>query len=283
MSADASKCRGLGRRSRLQTAAMLLVVGLIGAGSASALDPVYPFVDPLRSQPEILTTGVTLPGDPTPVPCPAYKDFAAPLALSEAVDLALCNNPQIKSSWANIKIQAGAVGEARAAYLPTVTGSLGRTNDQIRSSDSRVPQSNINQNTAQGSLTWRLLDFGGRAASHQAAENLLIAALASHNATLQKALAAVIQAYCDVLTTRAAVKAKTESVEIATSTLKSAKTRETKGLFPKPTLCRPPLPWPRPLWRKIAPGATMTKPFPYWGISWACAAILQSPCRKTRR
>jgi len=229
MNADAGKRRGSCRRSRLQTAAILLVAGLLGAGSASAFDPVYPFVDPLRSQPEVLATGVTLPGDSTPVPCPAYKDFATPLALSEAVDLALCHNPQIKSSWANIKIQAGAVGEARAAYLPAVTGSLGRTNDRIRSSNAFIAPSNIDQNTAQGTLTWRLLDFGGRSANHRAAENLLTAALASHNATLQKALAGVIQAYCDTLTTRAAFKAKTESVEIATQTLHSAKVREGKG------------------------------------------------------
>ncbi len=229
MSADCGRPQSRSRRAGWPTAAILLVTGLCWAGAAGAFDPAYPLIDPLLTEPEVLETGVTLPGDGTPVPCPVYKDFSTPLALSEAVDLALCNNPQIKSSWANIKIQAGAVGEARAAYLPAMTGALGRTNDQIRYSDSRFKSTNIDQNTAQGGLTWRLLDFGGRAANHQAAENLLTAALASHNATLQKALAAVIQAYCEVLTTRAAIKAKTESEEIATSTLRSAKAREAKG------------------------------------------------------
>ena len=49
---------------------------------------------------------------------PCAKRFLPPARLGEAVDIALCNNPQIKSSWANIKVQAGALGEARAAICP---------------------------------------------------------------------------------------------------------------------------------------------------------------------
>ena len=212
-----------------QTGLGMLAVAMFWASPALAFDPVYPFADPLLVAPEVLETGITLPGDGAPVPCPVQKDFSVPLALGEAVDLALCNNPQIKASWANIKIQAGAVGEARAAYLPTLTGSLGRTNDQIRYSDSRFTSSNIDRTTGQVSMTWRLLDFGGRAANHEASENLLTAALASHNATLQKSLTEVIQAYCDALTAHARFTAKEEGEEIAGNTLSSAKSRETKG------------------------------------------------------
>jgi len=228
MSVDVGRRQGGCGRIGFRTGVVLLA-GLFWAVSAWALDPAYPLVDPLRTKPDMLETGATLPGDGAPVPCPAQKDFSLPLTLGEAVDLALCNNPQIRSSWANIKIQAGALGEARATYLPAVTGSLGRTNDQIRYSDSRFTGTNVDQNTAQGTLTWRLLDFGGRTANHQAAENLLIAALASHSATLQKALTEVIQAYCDALTTRAAFNAKVESADIAANALRSARSREEKG------------------------------------------------------
>lgn len=207
----------------------VLLAGLLWTASVWAIDTAYPLVDPLHTRPDILNTGVTLPGDGAPVPCPAQKVFPMPLTLGEAVDLALCNNPQIRSSWANIKIQAGMLGEARAPYLPSITGSLGRTNDQIRHSESGSTATNVDKNTAQVTLTWRLLDFGGRTANHQAAEDLLTAALASHDATLQKTLSEVIQAYFDALTTRAAFKAKTENVDIATDTLHSARMREEKG------------------------------------------------------
>lgn len=209
--------------------AALFAAGVLWPAFALAFDPPYPLADPLRTMPEVVDAGVILPGDADPIPCAVRKDFSTPLALAEAVDLALCNNPQIRSTWTNIKIQAGAVGEARAVYLPALTGSLSRTNDRIRYSDSRYPSSNIDRNTAQAGVTWRLFDFGGRAANHQAAESLLAAALANHNAILQKALAAVIQAYFDAVTARAALTAKTASEEIAGSTLHSARQREEKG------------------------------------------------------
>lgn len=188
------------------------------------------FIDPLRTAPGVLAKGVILPGDTAPIPWSVQKDFSRPLALGEAVDLALCNNPQVKSAWANIKIQAGAVGEARAAYLPTLGGTLSRTNDQIRYPGSNFPDTNKDATTLQGGLNWRLFDFGGRAANHQAAENLLTAALATHNDTLQRALSAVTQAYFDAMTAQAALKATTESEEIAQSTLSSTKVREEKGV-----------------------------------------------------
>jgi outer membrane protein len=196
---------------------------------ALAFDPLYPFVDPLRTMPKVVDQGVIMPGDTAPIPCSVQKDFSSPLALAEAVDLALCNNPQIRSAWADIKIQAGAVGEARAAYLPSLSASVNRTNDQIRYTETSYPSTDVTRNTAQGTLSWRLFDFGGRAANHQAAESLLAAALANHNATLQKALSSVIQAYFDAVTAQAALTAKTASEEIAKNTLHSAKLREEKG------------------------------------------------------
>lgn len=196
---------------------------------ALAIDFPYVLTDPLRTLPDVVEQGVFLPGDTEPIPCAVQKDFSRPLSLGEAVDLALCNNPQIKSAWADIKIQAGAVGEARAAYLPALTTSLNRTHDEQRYPGSIYPSSTIDRNTVQGSLTWRLLDFGGRSANRLAAEHLLTAAIASHDATLQKALSAVIQAYFDAMTARAALNAKIENREIAKNTLDSARSREEKG------------------------------------------------------
>jgi outer membrane protein len=215
---------------RIAAPLLLAVVWPAMVQAFDSLAPLYPFADPLRTMPDVVDQGVILPGDTTPVPCSAGKDFSRPLALSEAVDLALCHNPQIRSVWANIKVQAGAVGEARATYLPSLTGSLGQTNDQINYSDSRYPDTDVNRTTGQGTLTWRLFDFGGRAANYQAAESLLAAALANHNAALQKALAAVIQAYFDAITTRAALVAKIAGEEIARATLHSATNHEEKGV-----------------------------------------------------
>ena len=98
----------------------------------------YPlFDDPLRAKPDVLEKGVVLPGDTGPINGFAPKDFSRPLSLGEAVDIALGNNPQIKATWAYIKVRASALGEARAAYLPTVSGLLNQTKDRITYTQSR--------------------------------------------------------------------------------------------------------------------------------------------------
>ena len=203
---------------------LLVLVWPVSGMAAWSLD------DPLLAVPDVIESGTTLPGDDEVAPCPVEKDFTTPLALNEAVDLALCNNPQIQSAWANIKVEAGALGEAKAAYLPTVTGSFSRIKDRTSFPDnSNLPGTKIISNTTFGTFNWRLFDFGARSANREAAEKLLTAALDSHDAALQKALSAVVEAYFDVYTTRAAFLAKTQSEEIANNTLIAAKKREAKG------------------------------------------------------
>ncbi|OPY12550.1 MAG: Outer membrane efflux protein BepC precursor [Syntrophus sp. PtaB.Bin001] len=212
------------------SAAIVIFILICRVAPVFGFDLQYPlFDDPLFSKPDVIEKGVILPGDTAPIACLVSKDFSSPLTLSEAVDIALCNNPQIRSSWANIRVRAAAVGEARAAYLPALNGALNRTKDRIDYSDSRYPDSDIYRTTFQGGLSWRILDFGGRGANRRAANALLAAALASHNATLQKALSDVAQAYFDAMTAKAALKAAIEGKEIAQATLNSAKAREEKG------------------------------------------------------
>ena len=91
-----------------------------------------------------------------------------PLLLGEAVNLGLCNNHRIKEAWAQIKVQAGVVGEARAAYLPTLNGSAGYYYDTIKYPGSAAHDSTVNNYFLGASLTWRILDFGGRGANRQA-------------------------------------------------------------------------------------------------------------------
>lgn len=205
--------------------AMLLSTTL----SANAFDLTAPFVDPLQTMPKIIESGVVLPGDNKPVACPVTKDFSGPLSLVEAVDIALCNNPQVKATWTSIKVQAGAVGEARAAYLPTLSAT---TNYQI--TRTTYPGSSIAATSTVGqaiyaTLSWRLLDFGGREANRKSANSLLVSAIAQHEATLQKTLMGVVQAYFDAYTAQATLQSKEQNELIARSTLETAKRREAHG------------------------------------------------------
>lgn len=190
-----------------------------------------PFADPLRVNPALLDTGKTLPGDELPPVCrDDAHDMALPLFLSDAVDLALCRNPQVQSAWAGIKVQAAQVGEARAAYLPTLNLGLSRLSQQTE-----YPESTFLVNTDRTSqaryatLTWRLLDFGGRDANRRASNALLEAALASHDAALQKTMASVVGLYFDAQTALAQLEAKRRGEELARQTLLTAEKREARG------------------------------------------------------
>jgi outer membrane protein len=214
---------------------IVIIAGLSGMSMATAQERqlvdviTTPFVDPLLTRPPVLDTGKILPGDDAVVPCPAAYDPAAPLSLPVAVDMALCNNPQVRDAWASIKIQAAALGEARAAYLPTLNTSLNRITDHMG-----FPNSNINSTTLKSSATytnfaWRLFDFGGRAASNRSAIALLDAALANHDAVLQKTLSTVIGAYFDAQTALATLHARQKAEALAQDTVDATKRREKRG------------------------------------------------------
>lgn len=185
--------------------------------------------DPLWVHPDRLKDGALLPDD-TLLPCPVQIDFKRPLALGDAVDVALCNNPQVRAAWAQIKVQTGAVGEARAAYLPTINGSFSRLkNSTTYPLTSGIPSSFTIGSQVYGSFNWRLFDFGGRAANRESANQLLAAAMAGHDAALQKVLASVIQAYFDAVTGKALYEARHQMANLAENTLNATKRREMKG------------------------------------------------------
>ena len=185
--------------------------------------------DPLRTRPAILDSGPTLPRDATPYPCASAASMDHPLYLAEAIDIALCNSPLVRSAWAAIKVQSAAVGQARAAYLPTVSAGLNRSNDRTVYPGLSVPPTVDVGNSSNLGVSWRLFDFGGRAADRDSAEKLLDAAVASHDAALQKALEMVIGAYFDAQSTQAAYDAKLEGEMLSRETLETAKRRETRG------------------------------------------------------
>ncbi len=205
------------------------MVSMLTVLSASASDLEPPFSDPLQTLPKIIETGAVLPSDTRKVPCPGNKNIDLPLDLSEAVDLALCNNPQIKTTWATIKIQAGLVGEARAAYLPSISLTTSRMETRRIYPGLNTSTTETYGQTMYGTLSWRLFDFGGRAANRRSANSLLAAAIAMHDASLQKVLATVVQSYFNAQSSKAMLLSKEQLEVIARKILESAQRREDRG------------------------------------------------------
>src|SRR5574343_275733 len=140
-------------------------------------------------------TGAMAPLKPSPrlaarvgeAPCSTDLPATA-LTAVDAVDLALCNNPQTREVWASARAQAALVGVARAGYLPNLDASAGVTRFQNRDNP-------YTRSSAALTLSWLLVDFGQRSANVENASQLLNAAAATQDATVQALFLAALQTY----------------------------------------------------------------------------------------
>lgn len=187
--------------------------------------------DPLRSAPAALMHGAQLPGTDQSLGCDAPVDLSVELGLAGAVHAALCTNPRVSAAWIAIKTQAAGVGQARSAYLPKVNASVRRLRHTTWADDSNgQPRPSERQgNSSSVSLAWRLLDFGTRGHAAQAADDLLSAALTTHDAVVQQTMAAVVQAYFEVQAAQALLAGRQASLDTANGTLDAVQRRQAAG------------------------------------------------------
>ncbi|MFA7269029.1 MAG: TolC family protein [Sterolibacterium sp.] len=159
-------------------------------------------------------------------PCQKIPDGKA-LALSDVVELSLCNNPQTRQAWANARAQAAQLGMAQSAYLPTLSVAVSRSRNEGSSS---APQLNYNQTAGTLSANYLLYDFGGREATLENARQLMTALAATQDTTLQSVFLSAVQAYYQRYAAEAAATAARESVRASQESLQAAEVRYRSGV-----------------------------------------------------
>ncbi len=159
------------------------------------------------------------------MPC-ATPQSATPLALPDVVDQALCNNPQTREVWANARAQAAQVGVAQAAYLPGLTGSVSAGRNWTDASGRNSP---YDQNSAGLTLSYLLYDFGARDATLENARQLLAAAVATQDSTVQLVFLAAVQAFYQAQAGVSAVTAAQESERASKESFSAAEARYKVG------------------------------------------------------
>ncbi len=154
-----------------------------------------------------------------------------PLALPDVVDRALCNNPQTREAWANARYQAALAGQARSAFLPSLNlnASSSRSHNQGGVSRALSGDASSNQTSATLSLTYLLFDFGGREAANESARQVMLAANATQDATLQSVFLATVQAYFRRYAAQALVVATREAERASLESFKAADARYQVG------------------------------------------------------
>ncbi|UCV24144.1 TolC family protein [Ferribacterium limneticum] len=148
---------------------------------------------------------------------------ATALTPLDAVDLALCNHPQTREVWASARVQAALVGVARAGWLPNLDASVSATRFQY-------DDGSYNRRAAALTLSWLLIDFGQRSANVENAQQLLNAAAATQDATVQSLFLAALQTYYTAQATQAAVISASEAERSAREAFQAADARYNVGV-----------------------------------------------------
>jgi outer membrane protein len=164
----------------------------------------------------------------------AFGDLPTPLKLQDAVERALCSHPKTRQAWANVKIQAAAVGVGRSAFLPTMSGNWQGTRDIAHNHVTGYPQYDSNYGTnlqnASVSLSWVLYDFGGRSAALRNASELLAAAQANQLATLQTVFGTVAKDFYAAQAAQGTLAAAREVEHTAQGSANAATARVDRGV-----------------------------------------------------
>lgn len=174
--------------------------------------------DPLNTEDSLPLKPALRIGGAIGDPCAETKSDHA-LNLTELVNLALCNNPQTRQVWASARVQAAQLGLSKGSYLPGIT---------LSAADNRNGNGNA-QRSYGLTLSYLLYDFGTRAANLENARQLLIAAGATQDSTVQTVFLAAVRAFYQTQATQAALDATRESERAARQSFTAAEARYLAG------------------------------------------------------
>jgi outer membrane protein TolC len=165
------------------------------------------------------------------------------------MDLSLRNNPQTRQSWALARASANDYGSSRGALFPTVNAGInltqsnstlgttsngtGFTNTQLDSTGSSrsvFGGTSRSQLAPSVSLSYLVLDLGGRAGTIESAKQRAIAADLNHNATVQNVVLQVESSLFSFLATRAMRDAQVTAVQEAQSDTAASEERMRVGV-----------------------------------------------------
>jgi outer membrane protein TolC len=165
------------------------------------------------------------------------------------MDLALRNNPQTRQSWALARASAEDYGSSRGALFPTINAAVNLTQSNSTLGASANGTSFTNTQLDSGgsshalfggtsrsavtpsvSLSYLVLDLGGRAGTIESAKQRAIAADLAHNATVQNVVLQVESSLFSFVATRAMRDAQITAVQEAQTDTAAAEERMRVGV-----------------------------------------------------
>jgi outer membrane protein len=160
---------------------------------------------------------------------PEYLKEGATLSLGQVVDLALRNNPLTRQAWFDARAAAAELGAKYAAWYPSLEldAQIQRQKQAALGGQFTFLQTTYGPTL---SLSYLLLDFGGRSADIEEARRALYAADFAHNAVIQDLVLFVASEYYQYLNAKAQRSAAQASLKQAREALAAAEGRHESGV-----------------------------------------------------
>jgi outer membrane protein len=195
-----------------------------GGASSTAPSPATRWASPASSAREPSDSRLT--ADQLP---PALESRRTQLNPTDLVALALERSPETQVSWLSAQAAAASYGNAGSAVFPDISGSVTINRLKTAATGGRV---SVEQTTygPSLSLSWLLLDFGGRAGAIDAARQGLFAANWTHNAVISDVVRRTLQGYFAYVAARSLVEANRVTLQQAQVNLAAAEDRRTVGV-----------------------------------------------------
>lgn len=159
------------------------------------------------------------------LPCAASLP-PSPLALSDAIDFALCNQPQTRVAWAQVRAQEAARAQAAGALLPSASLSADWQRDQTRTAGLDRENSSLGASLR---LAYTLFDFGQREARLAAADATLAAAGHAREGSFAQVWLNTAQRYFNVARTVSQIEAARAAEKAAQVSFAAAENRARVG------------------------------------------------------
>jgi outer membrane protein TolC len=149
--------------------------------------------------------------------------------LANLVDIGLANNPQTRAAWNAARSASAALGAVRSSYYPRINATVNTAKSKAAFAGGRfiVDQTTLNP---VASLSFLLLDFGGRKASSEQAQQALQAANWMQNSAIQNVILQIESSYYQYLAAKALLKVEEISLKGAQANYDAASERHRVGV-----------------------------------------------------
>lgn len=155
------------------------------------------------------------------------------LSLSSAIDYALCNNPETKSTWMTAKSAAAKVGVERSNYLPKISAAADAGRSFTDKTNASAAPSIYNSYGSGLSLGYLIYDFGGREASVNYAKQQMVEAAFNYNSLIQNTVFNVVKYYLNIFTADETLEATKINEAASLAALEVAKAKFKVGSVTK--------------------------------------------------